>query len=89
MSKDHPFCNPEKLYKKNQKIKFFINGEFYEHDEKLQKTLTNLNIRDPSHDKNLLIMSVTGSINQNVFKLTQRLLGNETFFPINNYLFNN
>ena len=58
MSKDHPFCNPEKLYKKNQKIKFFINGEFYEHDEKLQKTLTNLNIRDPSHD-NLLIMSVT------------------------------
>ena len=59
MSKDHPFCNPEKLYKKDQKIKFFINGEFYEHDEKLQKMLTNLNIRDPSHDKNLLIIFIT------------------------------
>ena len=32
------------------------------------ETLPNVNIRDPSHDKNLLIMSVTGSINQNVFK---------------------
>ena len=32
------------------------------------KTLPNVNIRDPSHDKNLPIMSVTGSINQNVFK---------------------
>ena len=30
--------------------------------------LPNVNIRDPSHDKNLPIMSVTGSINQNVFK---------------------
>ena len=32
------------------------------------ETLPNVNIRDPSHDKNLPIMSVTGSINQNVFK---------------------
>ena len=32
------------------------------------ETLPNVNIRDPSHDKNLSIMSVTGSINQNVFK---------------------
>ena len=31
-------------------------------------TLPNINIRDPIHDKNLPIMSVTGSINQNVFK---------------------
>ena len=31
-------------------------------------TLPNVNIRDPSHDKNLSIMSVTGSIKQNVFK---------------------
>ena len=30
--------------------------------------LPNVNIRDPSHDKNLPIMSVTWSINQNVFK---------------------
>ena len=33
------------------------------------ETLPNVNIRDPSHDKNLPIMSVTGSINQNVFLL--------------------
>ena len=33
------------------------------------ETLPNVNIRDPSHDKNLPIMSVTGSINQNVFKI--------------------
>ena len=33
------------------------------------ETLPNVNIRDPSHNKNLPIMSVTGSINQNVFKL--------------------
>ena len=32
------------------------------------ETLPNVNIRDPSHDKNLPIMSVTGLINQNVFK---------------------
>ena len=34
------------------------------------ETLPNVNIRDSSHDKifNLPIMSVTGSINQNVFK---------------------
>ena len=32
------------------------------------ETLPNVNIRDPSHDKNHPIMSVTGSINQNVFK---------------------
>ena len=32
------------------------------------ETLPNVNIRYPSHDKNLPIMSVTGSINQNVFK---------------------
>ena len=32
------------------------------------ETLPNVNIRDPSHDKNHLIMSVTGSISQNVFK---------------------
>ena len=32
------------------------------------ETLPNVNIRDPNHDKNLPIMSVTGSINQNVFK---------------------
>ena len=32
------------------------------------ETLSNVCIRDPSHDKNLPIMSVTGSINQNVFK---------------------
>ena len=31
------------------------------------ETLPNVNIRDPSHDKNRPIMSVTGSINQNVF----------------------
>ena len=44
--------------------------------EKVQFTLPdyersifrNVNIRDPSHDENLLIMSVTWSINQNVFK---------------------
>ena len=34
------------------------------------ETLPNVNIRDPSHDKNIPIMSVTGSINQNVFKIT-------------------
>ena len=39
------------------------------------ETLPNVNIRDPSHDKNLLIMSVTGSINQNVFKLYKLFLG--------------
>ena len=33
------------------------------------ETLSNVNIRDRSHDKNLPIISVTGSINQNVFKL--------------------
>ena len=33
------------------------------------ETLPNVNIRDPSHNKNLPNMSVTGSINQNVFKL--------------------
>ena len=33
------------------------------------ETFPNVNIRDPSHDKNLPIMSVTGSINQNVFKI--------------------
>ena len=32
------------------------------------RTLPNVNIRDPSHDENLSIMSVTGSIKQNVFK---------------------
>ena len=31
------------------------------------ETLPNVNIRDPSHDKNLSIMSVTELINQNVF----------------------
>ena len=31
------------------------------------ETLPNVNIRDPSHDRNLPIMSVTGSINQYVF----------------------
>ena len=34
------------------------------------ETLPNVNIPDPSHDKNIPIMSVTGSINQNVFKIT-------------------
>ena len=34
------------------------------------ETLPNVNIRDPSHDKNIPIMSVTGSISQNVFKIT-------------------
>ena len=33
------------------------------------ETLPNVNIRDLSHDKNLPIMSVTGLIKQNVFKL--------------------
>ena len=33
------------------------------------ETLPNVNIRDPSHDKNLPIMSVTGSINRNVFNV--------------------
>ena len=33
------------------------------------ETLPNVNIRDPSYDKNLPIMSVTGSMNQKVFKL--------------------
>ena len=33
------------------------------------ETLPNVRVRDPSHDKNLPIMSVTGSININVFKL--------------------
>ena len=32
------------------------------------ETLPNVNLRDPSHDINLSVMSVTGSINQNVFK---------------------
>ena len=32
------------------------------------ETLSNVNRRDPSHDKNLPIMPVTGSINQNEFK---------------------
>ena len=36
------------------------------------ETLPNVNIRDPSHDKNLPIMSVTGSINQNVFKKKEK-----------------
>ena len=35
--------------------------------EKDQSTLPNVNIRDPSRDKNLPIIFVTGSINQNVF----------------------
>ena len=30
------------------------------------ETLPNVNIRDPRHDKNLPIISVTGSINQNL-----------------------
>ena len=33
------------------------------------ETLANVNIRDPSHDKNLPIMSVTGSINRNIINL--------------------
>ena len=32
------------------------------------ETLPNVNIRDSSHDKNLSIIFVTGSINHNVFK---------------------
>ena len=32
------------------------------------EALPNVNIREQSHDKNLPIMSVTGLINQNVFK---------------------
>ena len=32
------------------------------------ETLPNVNIRDPSHDINLSVMSVTGWINQSVFK---------------------
>ena len=36
------------------------------------ETLPNVNICDPSHDKNLPIMSVTGSINTHVFKLKKK-----------------
>ena len=38
------------------------------------ETLSNVNIRDPSHDKNLMIMPVTGSINHNIFKLIMLIL---------------
>ena len=37
------------------------------------ETLPNVNIRDPSHDKNLSIMSVTELINQNVFKWNDKV----------------
>ena len=37
------------------------------------ETLSNVNIRNPSHDKNLPIMSVTG-LNQNVFKMEYCLM---------------
>ena len=46
------------------------------------ETLPNVNIRDPSHDKNLLSMSVTGSINQNVFKLIERIHPRKTYMEI-------
>ena len=38
------------------------------------ETLPNVNISDSSHDKNFPIMSVTGSINQNVFKKKKSVL---------------
>ena len=44
------------------------------------KTLPNVNIRDPSHDKNLPIMSVTGSINQNEFIKTTEAGLKKIFF---------
>ena len=37
------------------------------------ETLSNVNIRNPRHDKNLPIMSVTG-LNQNVFKMEYCLM---------------
>ena len=56
------------------------------------ETFPNVNIRDPSHDKNLPIMSVTGSINQNVFKLqllfTSIIHTFFFFFFFVNYIFN-
>ena len=36
------------------------------------ETLPNVNIRDPSHDKNLPIMSVTGSIIQKCFQIKKK-----------------
>ena len=46
------------------------------------ETLSNVNIRDASHDKNLPIMSVTGSINQNVFKLSILMITKLSHFTI-------
>ena len=46
------------------------------------ETLPNVNIRDPSHYKNLPSMSVTGSINQNVFKLIERIHPRKTYMEI-------
>ena len=57
------------------------------------ETLPNVNIRDPSHDKNLPIMSVTGSINQNVFKLkkenNKKTIHHNSIFESNHRLYNN
>ena len=50
--------------------KLYIVGKCPMMREVSLKTLPNVNICDPSHDKNLLeIMSETGLIDQNIFKL--------------------
>ena len=69
------------MYPNGNKANFRVKVEVYYIAEKDQstlsdtmisvvslKTLPNVNICDPSHDKNPPIMSVTGSINNNVFK---------------------
>ena len=71
------------MYPNGNKANFRVKVEVYYIAEKDQstlsdtmisvvslKTLPNVNICDPSHDKNLLeIMSETELINQNIFKL--------------------
>ena len=55
-------------YQLQSKINITFESNLYGGKRSLE-TLPNVNIHDPSHDKkNLPIMSVTGSINQNVFK---------------------
>ena len=46
------------------------------------ETLPNVNIRDPSRDKNLPIKSVIESINHNVFKIDKSFLCEQIFLDI-------
>ena len=45
-----------------------VNTTLSDDERSISRNVAKRNIRDSSHDKNLPIMSVTGSINQNVFK---------------------